>query len=475
MPTSLQNTGSTTPPLPDTKSRAEVLQGMACLDTSGNRRIPILMEMVAALSRATEPKQVLREFAEGFLKLQGPSGYVSLSTRGLQPGEYKITRLVTGSVVTEMSNADPWRDWSSLPVHRGGFFGALIRKAYPEIIHSLDLRDDPVVGNALAKYKSLMAIPLFDGGEPLNWTITLREDPQGFTVQELEELILPSNLGGATVKNVMITQQLRDAHAEIQREVEQIAKIQRALLPQKIPSIPGLKIGVSYETFDIAGGDMYTLRPLRRTNPTAAIGESSYDPNGPWGILVADVSGHGPAAAVVMAIMQSVIETYQREPAGPAEVLEHANHYLITKRIEQRFVTALFAIYDPITRQFTYSRAGHNPPLLMWPQPGREISRLEGNGGVPLGIMAGESYGETSITLAPGQTLVLYTDGITEATSPAGKMFDVNGIERSLTDCTGEPDCVIDHLTTAVREHEAGIRPRDDQTLVVIRVEPTDS
>ena len=266
MQSSLRNKGSSNPLLAETTSRAEVLRGMDCLDTSGNRRIPILMEMVAALSRATEPKQVLRAFAEGFLKLQGPLGYVSLSTRGLQPGEYKITRLVTGSVASGMSNADPWRNWSSLPVHRGGFFGALICKAYPEIIHSLDLRDDPVVGNALAKYRSLMAIPLFDGGEPLNWTITLHEDPQGFTVQELEELILPSNLGGATVKNVMITQQLRDAHAEIQQEVEQIAKIQRALLPQQIPNIPGLKIAVSYETFDKAGGDMYTLRPLRRTN-----------------------------------------------------------------------------------------------------------------------------------------------------------------------------------------------------------------
>ena len=139
MQTSSRNAGSTTPILPDTTSRAEVLKGMTCLDTSGNRRIPILMEMVAALSRATEPKQVLREFAEGFLKLQGPLGYVSLSTRGLQPGEYKITRLITGSVVSEMSDSDPWRNWSSLPVHRGGFFGALIRKAYPEIIHALDL------------------------------------------------------------------------------------------------------------------------------------------------------------------------------------------------------------------------------------------------------------------------------------------------------------------------------------------------
>ena len=158
-------------------------------------------------------------------------------------------------------------------------------------------------------------------------------------------------------------------------------------MPAVIPDIPGLDIDVSYQMFDQAGGDMYALRPLRRLTP-GAVGEASCDREGPWGILVADVSGHGPAAAVLMAMMQSIIETYPHEPAGPAEVLEYANRHLCRKRIESRFVTAFFAIYDPATRRCTYTRAGHNPPVWMRPNGnGWDMARLDAKGGMPLGIM----------------------------------------------------------------------------------------
>lgn len=441
------------------------------LDTSDNQRIPILMEMVAALSRATDPKQVLREFAVGFQKMYGPQGYVSLSTRGLQPGEYKITRLLTRLIEANIGDPDPWRDWKSIPVRRGGLLGRIIRTAYPVVMHHVDLSDDPVIGDALAGYGSLMAMPLFDNGEPLNWAIWLRPQPEGFSIEELENSILRSNLGGATVKNVMITRQLTEAHEAIRQEVEQIAKIQRALLPKELPCIPGLDIDVSYQTFDQAGGDMYALRPVRPKAGGDA--ECGCDQDGPWAILIADVSGHGPAAAVVMAMMQAILDAYPREPAGPAEVLEHANHHLCTKRIESRFVTAFLAIYDPATRRLTYSRAGHNPPVWMQPaaEGGWNMARLDGNGGIPLGILEGAAYQETTIQLAPGQSLVLYTDGITEAASPAGAMFGVEGIEGSLAECTGYPQCAISHITSSLKEHEGGQRPRDDQALVVMRVE----
>jgi sigma-B regulation protein RsbU (phosphoserine phosphatase) len=449
-----------------------VFEGMTVMDTSGSSRLPVLMEMVAALSRAGDAREVLRGFAEGFEKLYGPRGYVSLSTRGLKPGEYKITRLITDDIVHRLGEADPWKTGSQLPVHRGGFFGQVIRTAYPQVVRNLNVSNDPVVGDALAKYGSMMAIPLYDDGELLNWAITFLEDAQGCTMEELEESVLRSNLGGTMVKNAIMTRELREAHAAIRHEVEQIARIQRALLPPSVPEIQGLSIGVHYETFDQAGGDMYALRPLRPIKARSLIEDDCCDPCGPWGILVADVSGHGPAAAVLMAMMRAIFDAYPREPEGPAEVLEHANRHLFAKRIEDRFVTALFAIYDPETRRMTYARAGHNPPV--WMRPGRgagwDMARLDAVGGVPLGIADDVSYEESSITLDPGQTLVLYTDGITEALSPQGKMFGVKGIQHSLTECTGDPQCAIEHITTTLKHHEKNIRPTDDQTLVVMKV-----
>ena len=359
-----------------------------------------------------------------------------------------------------------------MPVHRGGFFGQVVRAAYPLSIANLSIRNDPVVGDALAKYGSMMAIPLFDNGEPLNWAITLKEEPGGYSMEELEESVMRSNLGGAMVKNAIMTKQLREANDAIRREIEHIAQIQRALLPAAIPRIPGLSIGVHYETFDQAGGDMYALRPLRPLPGGAPVGDACCDACGPWGILIADVSGHGPAAAVVMAMMQAIFDAYPREPEGPAEVLEHANRHLFAKRIEHQFVTALFAIYDPGTRRLTYARAGHNPPVWMRPAQGGgwDMAHLDRVGGIPLGILEDVSYEEASIDLEPGQTLLLYTDGITEAASPAGDMFGVAGIEASLTECTGEPECAITHITETLKKHEDEVRPDDDQTIVVMRV-----
>jgi sigma-B regulation protein RsbU (phosphoserine phosphatase) len=439
---------------------------MTCIDTSRNPRIPILMEMVGALSRARTPREVLRDFSRGLAQLQDLGGYVSLSVRGLEPGAYRITRMITeeGSIEA-VERTDTWSNPQSIPVHRGGFFGHIIRQAYPEVIHHLDLRDDPVVGDALAGFGSLMAIPLFDDGEPLNWAITLRREPEAFTVEELEDTILRSNLVGSTVRNVLTAQRLREANDEVRHEVEQIARIQKALLPQELPDIDGVAIGASYETFDRAGGDYYDFihLPCRcdEGNPTRDC----------WGVVIADASGHGPAAAVVMAMLHAILEAYPTQPTGPAEVLEHANRHLFSKRIEHSFVTAFMGIYEPATRRFTYARAGHNPPVHMHrAKDGWRMDRLEAVGGIPLGVMDDVRYDEETIELAKGQTLVLYTDGITESFAPDGSMFGVEGIERSLTDCSGEPDCVIGHVTGALLEHEGGRRPSDDQTIVVMRM-----
>ena len=99
------------------------------------------------------------------------------------------------------------------------------------------------------------------------------------------------------------------------------------------------------------------------------------------------------------------------------------------------------------------------------------LSRLEAVGGVPLGVLDETTYEDAQIELQPGQTLVLYTDGITEARSPDGAMFGVESIDRALVDCTGDPACVVQSITDILHDHQAGVRPNDDQTIIAIRVE----
>jgi sigma-B regulation protein RsbU (phosphoserine phosphatase) len=421
---------------------------------------------------------VQRAFGRGMASLTTVDGYISLSTRGLPPGQYKITRQYTDGerLWYEEGEADPWSNAHLLNVHEGGFLGDLIRKAYPEIIHNLHLADDPVLGDVLRPFGSLMAVPLFDGGEPLNWGIMLREADDGFSMQDLEETILRGNLIGTSVKNVLNIRELEDANRRIRREMEQIATIQQALLPKAMPKIPGAMLAASYQVFDEAGGDYYDFFPLGgRAAMRIPIPTGRMAGTGPWGVLVADAAGHGPAASVLMAMLHAILHAYPEVPENAAAVLDHANEHLCAKGIESSFVTAMFAIYEPRTHTFRYARAGHPPAILKDPGHDNPVRRLDEVGGVPLGVLPDITFEEATVQLEPGQSVVMYTDGITEAMSPDGTMFGVEGIEHALVRCSGEPECVQDSIGGALLQHESGVRPSDDQTLVVLKVMDTSS
>ena len=455
---------------PESAAAEQARGGSFCINTSVNERIDIMMDMVRELSRADDQKQVLSAFAEGFRRLNGPEGYISLSTRGLEAGRYKITRLLTDLDAQDITSDDPWRDWGTIPEHEGGFLGEVIRAPHPSVIQHLDLTNDPVLGDRLADFGSMMAIPLFDNGEALNWAITLRRDAEGFSTTELEEALLRSNLGGTTVRTTLMAQELRKANERIRREVEQIASIQRALLPSAMPDIPGVKLAARYAVFDEAGGDYYDFYPL-------GCNREGGDPkrwNGPWGLLIADASGHGPAAAVLMAMLHSIVHAYPDVPEKPSLVLEHVNEHLHRKKLDGSFITAFLAMYHPNDRKLIYARAGHPPPLIKNPGPGGSTKRLDATGSIPLGVLPRAGYADAEVTLEPGQSLVMYTDGITEARAPGGRMFGVTGIEDALERCTGEPGCVVDSISEALHEHEGAVRPDDDQTLVVMRVDAED-
>jgi sigma-B regulation protein RsbU (phosphoserine phosphatase) len=449
---------------------------MRILDFPDNKRLPVLLDLVSDLSKANDPSEVLRAFGIGWSKLAGSSGYISLSCRGLEPGEYRITRMLELGDIEANPGDALWQPSGEKPIRTGGLLGEIVSRGRPLIVQDLDIKDDPVLGDAIADCRSLTATPLFDNGKVLNWAISLSSDPAVHTEKVLEDVLLRSNLVGGTVRHVQTAKKLREVHQRIKDEVEKIANIQRALLPEKLPDIPGVSIAATYQTYDQAGGDIYTFHPLG-----TGLGHTANKPDGRWAIFIGDVSGHGPAAAVVMAMVESMLSSYPMTPDTTGQVLDYLNKHLCAKRIYSTFVTAFHALYDPATRTLTYSRAGHPPALLRKPRSDDagassgaadiDMVELDVVGGLPLGIMAEESYEDATIVLEPGQTLTLYTDGITETRAPGGEFFGTEGIISALKVCSGEADCAVDTIMEHVRKHEAGGRPEDDQTIVVMRVQ----
>lgn len=437
---------------------------MKRLDYSGDARIGPVLDLVRELSTADQPQDVLRIFSGGMARLNGPAGYISMSCRGLGPGEFRVTRLLLQDNISDIHKPDTWSRPTEFPVQRGGLLGEIVAGGVPVVIHDLDLRDDPVIGDQAQHYRSLMAQPIFDHGQPLNWSVLLRREPDYFSVRDVEEYLLRSNLVGGTVRHVQTARQLRLANQRIRDEVERIAAIQRALLPERLPTIAGLDLGASYETFDQAGGDFYLFHSMHRP-------DSSGDPAaGRWAILVGDVSGHGPSAAVVMAMVQTLTYSFIQPDRDYDHFLQYLNEHLCAKRIDNSFVTAIASIYDPSSRTLTYSCAGHPPPLLR--RPGRDpaVTSLDNVGNLPLGILGDVRYPCASVQLEPGDTLVFFTDGITEARSPEGRFFGFDGIARSLDHCSGSPGCVADTIKRDLHAFQAGQRPQDDQTLLIAQV-----
>jgi sigma-B regulation protein RsbU (phosphoserine phosphatase) len=232
-----------------------------------------------------------------------------------------------------------------------------------------------------------------------------------------------------------------------------------------LPEIAGLEVAASYEPSGRAGGDLYDFFSLDEHHNGNA--DAIVPPNR-WCVFIGDTAGHGLASAVIMATVQAVLHAHPARIARPATLLRHANRQLCSKPVGG-FVTAFLGIYEPRQRRFTYANAGHPPPLLRRSSD-RSIHALNEVGSYPLGIDGSETFEEATVQLEPDDTVLLYTDGITEARNPDSDEFDRDRLISEFQHGANRPAELIARLRQAVRTHEHGQQPRDDQTLVAARV-----
>jgi sigma-B regulation protein RsbU (phosphoserine phosphatase) len=301
-----------------------------------------------------------------------------------------------------------------------------------------------------------MAIPMYDQGVALNMVVMLRTGPAAFPKDQFPELVWLSNLFGRAASNLVLSEELRRVNQDLDREMKAVGEIQRSLLPARLPAIPSLDLAAYYQPSKSAGGDYYDFFPL---------------PQGKWGIVIADVSGHGTPAAVLMAVTHCLAHTQPGSPLKPSQVLDYLNHHLTALYTSQNenFVTAFYGIYDPSQRTLTYACAGHNPPRLKRCQDGTLLA-LEQAGGLPLGIVPEGNYSEFIQQLQPGDQLIFYTDGITEANDPEGRQFGTDRLDHVLEDCSLQASDLLDSVLRSVDEFARGRPFDDDRTVIVARV-----
>ncbi len=416
-----------------------------------NVRLPAVLQMMRDLSRQTEPGDAVRVYASHVGPILNADARVSLSRRGMEKPKVIVTQSPAfGRVV------DPWRERDALPTLEGGLLAELIWGDEPIVINDLQIDPSDPSAEHLAGMRSLAAIPLYDGGEALNMVLICRREADAFTDDFLPEHVWISNLFGRATNNLVLRKELERTYERLERELKTVADIQRSLLPKQLPSRPGLDVAAYYQTSQQAGGDYYDFFEL---------------PSGEIGLLIADVSGHGTPAAVMMAVTHAVAHTRPGKPHPPSAVLKFVNEALCQRYTNGTgtFVTAFFAIYNPETRELTYSSAGHNPPRLKR-SCGGPNGIIDAAPALPLGIDEDEPYTDATQRLRPGDTLVLYTDGITEARDPNNELFGTDRLDDVLAGCNDSAQTLVDCTMAAVEQFTQNGPVQDDRTLVVMRV-----
>ena len=415
------------------------------------QRLAFVVETMKEMSLQHEPQAMVQTYGSRMRQVMPSDRYVSLSRRDLPPPQYRITRASTWDRVV-----DPWKERDKLPVFDRGLLGELLYKDEPTLIDDLQVAKDDPAYSFLAGMRSLVAVPLFDRGVALNMVVLMRQEPASFRHEQLPEHVWMANLFGRATHNLVLSDELKRAYDAVDAELQVVADIQRSLLPKTLPAVPTLDLAAYYQTSRRAGGDYYDFFPL---------------PEGRWGIFLADVSGHGTPAAVLMAVTHSIAHAHAGPPDPPSQLLAFINGHLTARYTTDsgKFVTAFYGIYDPAQRRLTYACAGHCPPRIRRGDDGR-LESMDEEGSLPLGIDPDTTYENSVSVLSPGDRVLFYTDGITEARSPGGELFGMGRLDTVLRASQGSAANLIDQTLAAVEAFTGGRPPTDDRTLLGVRV-----
>jgi phosphoserine phosphatase RsbU/P len=264
-------------------------------------------------------------------------------------------------------------------------------------------------------------------------------------------------------KNSLLTrayQELKEAQAQVvekeklEHELKMARGIQESILPHTLPDLPGYTFGVRFIPARAVGGDLFDFVPLGRDS---------------LGIVIGDVSDKGMPAAIFMALTRSLLRAEAYRANSPSRVLQRVNHHLLEMNEAGMFVTVIFGILDRKKNSFTYARAGHEIPLFI--NPAGELYQPDHATGQPLGLFDNPVLDERTIPFAFGSTMLMYTDGATDMTNPAGVSFGQERLRAAFMGglAGGSAQDLCDHVWTELHAHQAESMQADDVALLAMR------
>src|SRR3954454_25389932 len=316
------------------------------------------------------------------------------------------------------------RDQSGTIAFGEGFAGRIAAQRRPELLQDPEPGEFADPGMAEAGLQSLIGAPLQARGR-LTGVIQVGSVSRRLTDEDLGLLRLAADRVALAIDHVQL----------YEREHRIAETLQRSLLPERLPQLPGLGVAARYRPAAAeaeVGGDWYDVIPI---------------PGGRVGLVMGDVAGKGLGAAAMVGRLRSALRAYALEGHDPATAVEQLNRLVWTELDESQMATLIYVILDPAEGAIRWVNAGHMPPLLVVGD--RMPHFLEGGRSVPLGVMPFPNFEENSVEIRPGATVILYTDGLVER---AGSHIDDGLAELAdvVRAAPGGPDQLCDHILSAM-------------------------
>jgi len=330
-----------------------------------------------------------------------------------------------------------------------GIVGHVIRTG--EVVCTPDVSLDPRYIQGRPGTRSEVAVPIQLDGRTIGAFNLESDHPAAFRTKDVEVLRFFAEATAIAVEKAMLHQRLTRAD-ELDRQLRTAQRVQERLLPAELPDVPGHELaGVCLPSARV-GGDYFDFVPI---------------PGGQMGLVVADVSGHGLSAAIIMSAFRALARTCLRAGQSLDEVAGTLDRELPDTTAGNAFVTAVLATYDPASGRLRYVNCGHNPPLL--DRPGQPPHWLD-TGGPLLGLIDDATFEIGEVQLAPDDQLVIFTDGIVEARSAAGVWFGTERLAKLVSAQRGQrARDLVENVVGEARMLAGVLGLEDDATMLLLR------
>jgi sigma-B regulation protein RsbU (phosphoserine phosphatase) len=309
-----------------------------------------------------------------------------------------------------------------------------------------DVRRDPYYIGCEESTLSEVAIPLHVEGQLVGVFTASHNELDAFGACQLRLLQALCSDVAVAVHNARRFQQEQRQREQMSSEAREARIIQQALLPKASPSIPGFAVSGLSIPVGAVGGDWYDFIPMDK---------------GRWGLVLADVSGKGTAAALLMSATRGMLRSLVAADCTPGEVLTKLNRLLVEDFPAGRFVTMVYAVLDPAKRTLNFANAGHPRPLLV---TGKSAQFLDVERGIPLGLGPGD-FSEVQVKLPVGSRVVFYSDGITEAENQTDEEYGWARLQEHFFRADASAESLLDD----VRSFADGSGLRDDASVILVK------